>query len=143
MIGKMSDKCKFLVNVLKNAKNDSERFAGLMIVVQTLKSDVLTELQRREIFKTIGSSFPCRLVNAVNRREDENKQVYFSIGISIISIYCSDSLLIQNPAAADAVDGVLTFLPELDIESDLNLIKDSLQYLLLLSSTECHVKFLT
>lgn len=136
-------KYEFIINVLKNVKNDSERFASLMIVVQTLKSEGLNEVQRREVFKLIGPSFPSRLVNAaLNETEDENKKVYFSIGISVISTYCSDKVLVENPSASNAVPGVTNFLSKLDLSDDLHLIKDSLQYMLLISSAESQVSAL-
>ena len=130
-------KYQFILNVLKKVKNDSERFASLMIVVQTLKSEELAENQRREVLKLIGPNFPCRLVNTImNEADDGNKKVYFSIGISIISLYCSDELLIETPSASNAIPGVVHFISKLDLpDDDLHLAKDSLQYLLLLSST--------
>ena len=57
----MSDSTK-LLKLISRAKNDSEKFAALLLMTKTLNSDKLEVGERKKIFHAISFNFVYRLV---------------------------------------------------------------------------------
>lgn len=73
------------ISVLRAAKNDTERFAALLLVTQLVHSNEIDSLGRRQVFDAIGFKFINRLLNTRNVPSDCPAQVYNSLALTILA----------------------------------------------------------
>ncbi|XP_054716026.1 neurochondrin homolog [Uloborus diversus] len=96
------NKCKV---VWCAANTDTEKFAALMIIAKVLRTENLSENEKKEIFETIGFRFLLRLLETECEVESAVNP-YKTLAITLLSCFCLNQELINNP-------NVLLFLPSL------------------------------
>lgn len=85
------------ISVLNVAKNDTERFAALLLVTQLVHSNEIDGVGRRQLFDAIGFKFINRLLNTRNVPSDCPPQVYNSLALTILACFSSDEELCVHP----------------------------------------------
>ena len=85
------------ISVLRAAKNDTERFAALLLVTQLVHSNEIDSLGRRQVFDAIGFKFINRLLNTRDVPSDCPAQVYNSLALTILACFSSDEELCVHP----------------------------------------------
>ena len=85
------------ISVLRAAKNDTERFAALLLVTQLVHSNEIDGLGRRQLFDAIGFKFINRLLNTRNVPSDCPAEVYHSLALTILACFSSDEELRVHP----------------------------------------------
>lgn len=83
--------------VLRTAKNDTERFAALLLVTQLVHSNEIDGVGRRQLFDAIGFKFLNRLLNTRNVPSDCPAEVYNSLALTILACFSSDEELCEHP----------------------------------------------
>lgn len=85
------------ITVLRTAKNDTERFAALLLVTQLVHSNEIDGVGRRQLFDAIGFKFLNRLLNTRNVPSDCPAEVYNSLALTILACFSSDEELCEHP----------------------------------------------
>ena len=85
------------ISVLRAVKNDTERFAALLLVTQLVHSNEIDGVGRRQLFDAIGFKFLNRLLNTKNVPSDCPAEVYNSLALTILACFSSDEELCVHP----------------------------------------------
>ena len=85
------------ISVLKAARNDTERFAALLLVTQLVQSNAIDVVGRRQLFNAIGFKFLTRLLNTRNVPSDCPQDVYSSLALAILACFSTDEELREHP----------------------------------------------
>ena len=103
------DITKFL-RLIKDSRNDSEKFAALLVVAKFVKSDQLTAQARKKVFEAIGFTFINRLlITSVNSAAGDVPQdnPYKKLALTLLACYCTDEEL---AAHSEVINKIPTFV---------------------------------
>ncbi|XP_060703485.1 neurochondrin [Hemiscyllium ocellatum] len=84
---KTLDRC---LQVLQEAKNDSEQFAALLLVTKVVKAGEIDAATRRRIFDAIGFSFPNRLLITKESPHGCPSQIFQSLGMTLLACFSTN-----------------------------------------------------
>ncbi|XP_032826411.1 neurochondrin isoform X2 [Petromyzon marinus] len=120
----LSSSMQRCLNALREARNDSEQFAALLLVTKMLAVENTNAKKRRRIFDAIGFTFINRLLLPSAASNVSTVNEYRSLGIAILACFCTDSELVLNSQVLNKVHilGEILALDQPHEESeDLNL----------------------
>lgn len=83
--------------VLKGAKNDTEKFAALFMVTKLIKGPDCNTAARKALFEAIGFTFLKRLLESDNVPDDCPPIMYKSVALSILTCFCHDEAIATHP----------------------------------------------
>lgn len=104
------EKC---INALQSAQNDSEKMAALFLVTKVVKGSKLGRESRRALFGAIGFKFIMRLLNAPASPEVPST-LYKSVALNVLTAFCSDPEIAENPEMLAAIPTFLTVIESCD-----------------------------
>uniref|UniRef100_A0A8C3PIU7 Neurochondrin n=1 Tax=Calidris pygmaea TaxID=425635 RepID=A0A8C3PIU7_9CHAR len=81
---------KRCLGVLRDAKNDSEQFAALLLVTKAVKAGELDAKTRRQIFDAIGFTFPNRLLTSRQPPAGCPEDTFRALGLTLLACFCTD-----------------------------------------------------
>ncbi|KAM9369849.1 neurochondrin [Phaethornis superciliosus] len=81
---------KRCLGVLREARNDSEQFAALLLVTKAVKAAELDTKTRRQIFDAIGFTFPNRLLSSRQPPAGCPPQTFRALGLTLLASFCTD-----------------------------------------------------
>lgn len=124
------------ISLLKAAKNDTERFAALLLVTQLVNSNAADVAGRRELFDAIGFKFINRLLSTRSVPIDCPKDVYQSLALTILASFSTDEELCSHD---EMISKIPLFLATISAERNDVVVADSYQIIasLACSSTGC------
>jgi len=99
------------LRLMKDSQNDSEMFAALLVVAKVVKSDQLTDSERKRIFDAIGFAFINRLL--VTSIPDEassdvpQDNPYKKLALTLLACYCTDKEFAAHP---EMINKISTFV---------------------------------
>lgn len=85
------------IGILKSSKDDNERFAGLLLVTQLVRSEALEAAERRKLFDAVGFTFINRLLSTKDVPQDCPENVFKSLAVTILACFSTDSQLLFHP----------------------------------------------
>lgn len=122
----LSSSMQRCLNALREARNDSEQFAALLLVTKMLAVENTNARKRRRIFDAIGFTFINRLLLPSAASNVSTVNEYRSLGIAMLACFCTDSELVLNSQVLNKVHilGEILALNQPHEESeDLNLYR--------------------
>ncbi|NXN34512.1 NCDN protein, partial [Nycticryphes semicollaris] len=87
---------KRCLSVLRDAKNDSEQFAALLLVTKAVKAGELDAKIRRQIFDAIGFTFPNRLLTSRQPPAGCPENTFQALGLTLLACFCTDPELASH-----------------------------------------------
>ncbi|KAM6335280.1 neurochondrin isoform 2-T2 [Alca torda] len=81
---------KRCLGVLRDARNDSEQFAALLLVTKVVKAGELDAKTRRQIFDAIGFTFPNRLLTSRQPPAGCPEHTFQALGLTLLACFCTD-----------------------------------------------------
>ncbi|NXP02988.1 NCDN protein, partial [Thinocorus orbignyianus] len=81
---------KRCLGVLRDAKNDSEQFAALLLVTKAVKAGELDAKTHRQIFDAIGFTFPNRLLTSRQPPAGCPENTFQALGLTLLACFCTD-----------------------------------------------------
>ncbi|GFT28251.1 neurochondrin homolog [Nephila pilipes] len=96
------ERCK---TAWRAAGTDTEKFAALMVIAKVLRSENLTEFEKKDIFDAIGFKFLQRLCQTQDD-SGETTSPFKTLAFAILSCFCMNSELLKDPH-------MLWFIPSL------------------------------
>ncbi|NWU46840.1 NCDN protein, partial [Dromas ardeola] len=81
---------KRCLGVLRDARNDSEQFAALLLVTKAVKAGELDAKTRRQIFDAIGFTFPNRLLTSRQPPAGCPEHTFRALGLTLLACFCTD-----------------------------------------------------
>ncbi|NXS98690.1 NCDN protein, partial [Jacana jacana] len=87
---------KRCLGVLRDAKNDSEQFAALLLVTKAVKAGELDAKTRRQIFDAIGFTFPNRLLTSRQPPAGCPQDTFRALGLTLLACFCTDPELANH-----------------------------------------------
>ncbi|NWS90913.1 NCDN protein, partial [Toxostoma redivivum] len=81
---------KRCLGVLRDAKNDSEQFAALLLVTKAVKAGEVDAKTRRQIFDAIGFTFPTRLLTSRQPPAGCPPHTFRALGLTLLACFCTD-----------------------------------------------------
>ncbi|XP_052554610.1 neurochondrin [Tympanuchus pallidicinctus] len=81
---------KKCLEVLKDARNDSEQLAALLLVTKAVRAGELDSKTRRQIFDAIGFTFPNRLLNSRQAPPGCPEDTFRALGLTLLACFCTD-----------------------------------------------------
>lgn len=144
MAGKIPDAIKKCVSILKGAKNDSEKFAGLFMVTKMIKGSECSTECKRLLFEAISFKFLKRLLLTSDALDDCPPQVYKSVAMSVLNCFCSDPEVATHPEMLANVPVFLEIvkLADEDDEDNLMVISETYECLQHIATHEAGLKAL-
>ena len=135
------------INALKVARNDSEKFAALLVIAQVEKSLQLTQTERKAVYGSLDLTFIKRLLNSKKVPEGCEKGTLMSLGLTILSCMISEvEEARESQEILDLVPRLVGIIYELNgscesgDDTNANLEKDALdncfKILLIIASNE-------
>ncbi|XP_030074294.1 neurochondrin [Microcaecilia unicolor] len=91
------------LEVLHDAKNDSEQFAALLLVTKTVRASDIDAKTRRRIFNAVGFTFPHRLLVSQETPTGCSQHVYRSLGLTLLACFCTDPDLAGHPQVLNKI----------------------------------------
>lgn len=85
------------VEILKAAKSDNEKLAGLFMVTKLIKGADCNSTARKALFDAIGFDFLKRLLESDNVPADCPPIMYKSVALSILTCFCQDEAVATDP----------------------------------------------
>ncbi|XP_068850461.1 neurochondrin [Aphelocoma coerulescens] len=76
--------------VLRDARNDSEQFAALLLVTKAVRAGEVDAKIRRQIFDAIGFTFPTRLLTSRQPPADCPPNTFRALGLTLLACFCTD-----------------------------------------------------
>ncbi|NXS13607.1 NCDN protein, partial [Neodrepanis coruscans] len=83
--------------VLRDAKNDSEQFAALLLVAKAVRAGEVDAKTRRQIFDAIGFTFPSRLLSSGQPPAGCPPHTFRALGLTLLACFCTDPQLAGHP----------------------------------------------
>ncbi|XP_053123171.1 neurochondrin [Hemicordylus capensis] len=84
------------LDVLKDASNDSEQFAALLLVTKAAKAGEIDSSTRRRIFDAVGFTFPNRLLATKEPPEGCPQHTFQALGLTLLACFCTDPDLARH-----------------------------------------------
>ncbi|NWI36595.1 NCDN protein, partial [Picathartes gymnocephalus] len=81
---------KRCLGVLRDAKNDSEQFAALLLVTKAVRAGEVDAKTRRQIFDAIGFTFPTRLLTSRQPPAGCPPHTFRALGLTLLACFCTD-----------------------------------------------------
>ncbi|XP_071309090.1 neurochondrin [Agelaius tricolor] len=81
---------KRCLSVLRDARNDSEQFAALLLVTKAVRAGEVDAKTRRQIFDAIGFTFPTRLLISQQPPADCPPHTFRALGLTLLACFCTD-----------------------------------------------------
>ncbi|NXC85865.1 NCDN protein, partial [Cercotrichas coryphoeus] len=81
---------KRCLGVLRDARNDSEQFAALLLVTKAVKAGDVDAKTRRQIFDAIGFTFPNRLLTSRQPPAGCPPHTFRALGLTLLACFCTD-----------------------------------------------------
>ncbi|NWZ71913.1 NCDN protein, partial [Acrocephalus arundinaceus] len=81
---------KRCLDVLRDAKDDSEQFAALHLVTKAVRPGEVDAKTLRQIFDAIGFTFPTRLLLSQKPPADLPPNIFRTIGLTLLACFCTD-----------------------------------------------------
>ncbi|XP_010156479.1 PREDICTED: neurochondrin [Eurypyga helias] len=78
------------LGVLRDARNDSEQFAALLLVTRAVKAGEVDAKTRRQIFDAIGFTFPNRLLISRKPPAGCPDHTFRALGLTLLACFCTD-----------------------------------------------------
>ncbi|NXH68368.1 NCDN protein, partial [Hydrobates tethys] len=88
--GGSSSTLKRCLDVLRDARNDSEQFAALLLVTKAVRAGELDAKTRRQIFDAIGFTFPNRLLTSRQSPAGCPEHTFRALGLTLLACFCTD-----------------------------------------------------
>lgn len=110
------DSVKKCLAILKGAKSDTEKFAGLFMVTKLVKGDDCTSHCKKLLFEAIGFSFLKRLLLSPDVPADCPPQIYKSVAMSILSAFCDEEEIATHPQILTNVEVFLDIVQHADAD---------------------------
>ncbi|XP_044280981.1 neurochondrin isoform X1 [Varanus komodoensis] len=85
------------LNVFRDASNDSEQFAALLLVTKAVKAGEINSKARRRIFDAVGFTFPNRLLTSKDPPEGCPQHTFQALGLTLLACFCTDPDLARHP----------------------------------------------
>ncbi|XP_041068045.1 neurochondrin isoform X1 [Carcharodon carcharias] len=85
------------LQVLQDAKNDSEQFAALLLVTKVVKAGEIDAETRRRIFDAIGFSFPNRLLITKESPHGCPSQIFRALGMTLLACFSTNPEMVTHP----------------------------------------------
>ncbi|GBM51231.1 Neurochondrin [Araneus ventricosus] len=107
-------KCK---TAWEAARTDTEKFAALMVIAKFLRSENLSESEKKDVFDIIGFEFLHRLCNT---EDDSNEPVspFKTLAFAILSCFCLNTEVLKDPQ-------MLLFIPSIMDVLKSNVLQDT------------------
>ncbi|NXM12907.1 NCDN protein, partial [Ploceus nigricollis] len=81
---------KRCLSVLRDANNDSEQFAALLLVTKAVRAGEVDAKTRRQIFNAIGFTFPTRLLLSQQPPDGCPPHTFRALGLTLLACFCTD-----------------------------------------------------
>ncbi|NXI62687.1 NCDN protein, partial [Anseranas semipalmata] len=81
---------KRCLDALRDATNDSEQFAALLLVTKAVRAGELDSKTRRQIFDAIGFTFPNRLLTSREPPSGCPEHTFRALGLTLLACFCTD-----------------------------------------------------
>ncbi|NXU07404.1 NCDN protein, partial [Buphagus erythrorhynchus] len=81
---------KRCLGVLRDARNDSEQFAALLLVTKAVRAGEVDAKTRRQIFDAIGFTFPTRLLTSRQPPAGCPPHTFRALGLTLLACFCTD-----------------------------------------------------
>ncbi|XP_027557212.1 neurochondrin [Neopelma chrysocephalum] len=81
---------KRCLGVLRDARNDSEQFAALLLVTKAVRAGEVDARTRRQIFDAIGFTFPTRLLISGQPPPGCPTHTFRALGLTLLACFCTD-----------------------------------------------------
>ncbi|NXS26852.1 NCDN protein, partial [Pomatostomus ruficeps] len=81
---------KRCLGVLRDARNDSEQFAALLLVTKAVRAGEVDAKTRRQIFDSIGFTFPTRLLTSRQPPAGCPPHTFRALGLTLLACFCTD-----------------------------------------------------
>ncbi|KAM6045367.1 neurochondrin [Chlamydotis macqueenii] len=81
---------KRCLGVLRDARNDSEQFAALLLVTKAVRAGEVDAKTRRQIFDAIGFTFPNRLLHSRQPPAGCPAHTFRALGLTLLACFCTD-----------------------------------------------------
>ncbi|NXH50492.1 NCDN protein, partial [Dicaeum eximium] len=81
---------KRCLGVLRDARNDSEQFAALLLVTKAVRAGEVDAKTRRQIFDAIGFTFPTRLLSSRQPPAGCPPHTFRALGLTLLACFCTD-----------------------------------------------------
>ncbi|XP_027575147.2 neurochondrin [Pipra filicauda] len=81
---------KRCLGVLRDARNDSEQFAALLLVTKAVRAGEVDARTRRQIFDAIGFTFPTRLLISGQPPPGCPPHTFRALGLTLLACFCTD-----------------------------------------------------
>ncbi|XP_064491322.1 neurochondrin [Pseudopipra pipra] len=81
---------KRCLGVLRDARNDSEQFAALLLVTKAVRAGEVDARTRRQIFDAIGFTFPTRLLISRQPPPGCPPHTFRALGLTLLACFCTD-----------------------------------------------------
>ncbi|NXH14643.1 NCDN protein, partial [Bucco capensis] len=78
------------LDVLRDARNDSEQFAALLLVTKAVRAGEVDSRTRRQIFDAIGFTFPNRLLLSSQPPAGCPQHTFQALGLTLLACFCTD-----------------------------------------------------
>ncbi|NWS40469.1 NCDN protein, partial [Probosciger aterrimus] len=78
------------LDVLRDARNDSEQFAALLLVTKAVRAGEVDAKTRRQIFNAIGFTFPTRLLASGKPPPGCPDHTFRALGLTLLACFCTD-----------------------------------------------------
>ncbi|XP_048469047.1 neurochondrin isoform X2 [Rhincodon typus] len=127
------------LQVLQDAKNDSEQFAALLLVTKVVKAGEIDAAARRRIFDAIGFSFPNRLLVTKESPHGCPSQIFRALGMTLLACFSTNPDLVIHPQILNKISIFNEIIcSEVDAGTDIatftSMIDDSFQCLQAISA---------
>ncbi|NXL57260.1 NCDN protein, partial [Chordeiles acutipennis] len=76
--------------VLREARNDSEQFAALLLVTKAVRAGEIDAKTRRQIFDAVGFTFPNRLLTSRQPPAGCPQNTFRALGLTLLASFCTD-----------------------------------------------------
>ncbi|KAM6296016.1 neurochondrin [Aegotheles albertisi] len=97
---------KRCLGLLREAGNDSEQFAALLLVVRAVRAGEVDARTRRQIFDAIGFTFPSRLLSSGQPPPGCPPHTFRALGLTLLACFCTDP---QLAAHSQVLNKIPTF----------------------------------
>ncbi|NWU89464.1 NCDN protein, partial [Upupa epops] len=88
--GDRSGALRKCLTVLRDAKDDNELFAALLLVTKAVKAGEVDAKTRRQIFDAIGFTFPNRLLTSRQPPAGCPEHTFRALGLTLLACFCTD-----------------------------------------------------
>lgn len=125
----ISDTVKKCVECLKDAKDDTQKFAALFMVTKLIKGKDATSAAKKALFDAIGFKFLKKLLKSDKIPDDCPPAVYKSVALSILSAFVQEEEIATHKEVLENIPILLDIVKASDDEdNDDNLILVSEAY---------------